>query len=295
MKFYSKLLVKVGYFNYWIITTVVSVFLYFLLKLIFYYAICTKLGFGTIAQPFQNLFIISFLVLTFVLTLVYHHIKRIYTNPLSETIKPVKRTFDVVKIRVIHVATFGVSIEVLLIAVMLVYYGVVSYYWIPFAVIDGQDDLQVLLFNTIFLFMIFGAIILLGILQPRIEMAIFSLIFRFNSQMRTMKLAILKNIKAKQYKNIKVTIIISIIFAFVLFFTAGIKIEMQIVQSFIERALGSNLVFENYEKNTFNTTNIDKYLSEKEGIEYSWLSRNLNRDNITISLVSHITSNRITS
>lgn len=55
-------------------------------------------------------------------------------------------------------------------------------------------------------------------------MAIFSLIFRFNSQMRTMKLAILKNIKAKQYKNIKVTIIISIIFAFVLFFTAGIKI-----------------------------------------------------------------------
>jgi hypothetical protein len=39
-----------------------------------------------------------------------------------------------------------------------------------------------------------------------------------------MKLAILKNIKAKQYKNIKVAIIISIIFAFVLFFTAGIKI-----------------------------------------------------------------------
>ncbi len=64
--------------------------------------------------------------------------------------------------------------------------------------------------------------------------------------MRTMKLAILKNIKAKKYKNIKVSIIISIIFAFVLFFTAGIKIEMQIIQSFIERALGSNIVFENY-------------------------------------------------
>jgi hypothetical protein len=42
--------------------------------------------------------------------------------------------------------------------------------------------------------------------------------------MRSMNLAILKNIKAKQYKNIKVGIIISIIFAFVLFFTAGIKI-----------------------------------------------------------------------
>jgi hypothetical protein len=107
---------------------------------------------------------------------------------------------------------------------MLIYYGVVSYYWIPFAVLDGQEDLQVLLFNTIFLFMIFGAIILLSILQSRFEVAIFNLIFRFSSQMRSMKLAILKNIKAKQYKNIKVAIIISIIFAFVLFFTAGIKI-----------------------------------------------------------------------
>lgn len=107
---------------------------------------------------------------------------------------------------------------------MLVYYGVISYYWIPYAVIDGQDDLQVLLFNTIFLFMIFGAIILLGILQPRIETAIFTLLFRASHRMQSMRLAILKNIKAKQYKNIKVTIIISIIFAFVLFFTAGIKI-----------------------------------------------------------------------
>lgn len=77
-----------------------------------------------------------------------------------------------------------------------------------------------------------------------------------------MKLAILKNIKAKQYKNIKVAIIVSIIFAFVLFFTSGIKIEMQIIQSFIERALGSNLVFENYEKKTFDTQKINDFLDE---------------------------------
>lgn len=104
----------------------------------------------------------------FTQVLIYSHIQRILTNPLSETIKPVKRTFDVVKVRVIHVATFGISLEVLLIAIMLVYYGVVSYYWIPFSILDGQEDLQVLLFNTIFLFMIFGAIILLSIVQSKI-------------------------------------------------------------------------------------------------------------------------------
>ena len=84
-----------------------------------------------------------------------------------------------------------------MIAVMLIYYGVVSYYWIPYAVLDGDEDLQVILLNTIFIFMIFGAIILLSIIQSRLERGILALIFRCNARMRSMKLALLKNIKAK--------------------------------------------------------------------------------------------------
>jgi hypothetical protein len=47
----------------------------------------------------------------------------------------VKRTFDVVKVRVIKIAPFGITLEVLIIGVMLVYYGVVSYYWIPLSIL----------------------------------------------------------------------------------------------------------------------------------------------------------------
>ena len=72
--------------------------------------------------------------------------------------------------------------------------------------------------------MIFGAIILFSVLQSRIERLILRVLFKLNSNLNTMKVIILKNIKAKQYKNIKVSIIIAVIFAFVLFFTAGIKI-----------------------------------------------------------------------
>ncbi len=54
-----------------------------------------------------------------------------------------------------------------MIAIMLIYYGIVSYYWIPFAILDNDGDLQVSLFNSIFIFMIFGAIILLSVLQSR--------------------------------------------------------------------------------------------------------------------------------
>ena len=51
---------------------------------------------------------------------------------------------------------------------MLIYYGVVSYYWIPFSILDNDGDLQIILFNSIFIFMIFGSIILLSVLQSRL-------------------------------------------------------------------------------------------------------------------------------
>lgn len=63
---------------------------------------------------------------------------------------------------------------------MLIYYGVVSYYWIPFSILDKDGDLQVTLFNSIFIFMIFGAIILLSVMQSILERLILRGIFMVN-------------------------------------------------------------------------------------------------------------------
>lgn len=76
-------MVKVGYLKYWVMTVGISILGYFCLKLVLYYVICRKLGFGAISQPLPHLPIIGLLVLGFVLGLVYQHIQRIYTNPLS--------------------------------------------------------------------------------------------------------------------------------------------------------------------------------------------------------------------
>lgn len=125
---------------------------------------------------------------------------------------------------------------------MLVYYGVVSYYWIPVSILYNDGWLQTILFNSIFLFMIFGAIVLLTVLQTRSERGILRLLFHLSPRLNRLKLILLKSLKAKQYRNTKVSIVIAVIFAFILFFSAGIRIEMQIVQSFIERQLGASLV-----------------------------------------------------
>lgn len=125
---------------------------------------------------------------------------------------------------------------------MLVYYGVVSYYWIPLSILENDVDTQTLLFNSIFVFLILGGIMLLVILQSRMESWVLRIIFHFSSQLATLKLIMLKSIKAKQYKNLKVSLIVSLIFAFLLFITAGINVELKIIESFSERAIGADLM-----------------------------------------------------
>ena len=89
-------------------------------------------------QYIKSPFILFFVVFGFIMALVILHIREIYINPLVSTIKPVKRTFDLVKIRLIKIATFGITIEVLIIGILLVYYGVVSYYWIPLSILEDN-------------------------------------------------------------------------------------------------------------------------------------------------------------
>lgn len=55
-------------------------------------------------------FLIFLLVFAFTIGLAILHIREIYINPLVSTIKPVKRTFDIVKVRVIKIATFGITV-----------------------------------------------------------------------------------------------------------------------------------------------------------------------------------------
>lgn len=83
---------------------------------------------------------------------------------------------------------------------------------------------------------------LLIVLQARMECWLLQLLFKLNKHLATLKVIMLKSIKAKQYKNLKVSLIISLIFAFLLFFTAGIKIELKIVESFSERQIGADLM-----------------------------------------------------
>lgn len=86
---------------------------------------------------------------------------------------------------------------------------------------------------------------LLVILQSKMECWVLNLMFYMNKHLSTLKLIMLKSIKAKQYKNIKVSLIISLIFAFLLFITCGINVELKIIESFSERQIGADLMIEN--------------------------------------------------
>jgi hypothetical protein len=68
-----------------------------------------------------------------------------------------------------------------------------------------------------------------------------------------------------------------------------------IIQSFIERQLGAELVLENYEKNTFDRESIEDYLDRTGGLKYSWLSNDLDNRKVELQFEGIIKSQPVTS
>jgi hypothetical protein len=204
--------------------------------------ISTSLHYQPINQNIGEAVMLFVCVLLFSQLTCVSHILKIYGNNIVESMKPFKRTFDIVKIRVIKMATFGIQFEILLVSLMLIYYGLVSYYFIPRAVLYNNAELQTLLFNSIFFFMILGSIMLCTVLQSYFEVGVLSLLSMAFGQIKTMRLVMLKNLKAKRFTNLKISLSLALIFAFLLFFTSGISMEIRLIQSFINRGIGSDLV-----------------------------------------------------
>jgi hypothetical protein len=71
--------------------------------------------------------------------------------------------------------------------------------------------------------MILGFIILISVVQTYIEIFILNIFFLVSKKLRNMKSIILKNLKAKKYTNLSISLSLALIFAFILFFTSGIK------------------------------------------------------------------------
>ena len=104
------MLIKVGFFYYWLVSVALSTALYLLLKILIYNTVANL--FKLQQPPPQYVLspiILFFVLISFIMALVSLHLREIYVNPLVSTIKPLKRTFDVVKIRVIKIATFGIT------------------------------------------------------------------------------------------------------------------------------------------------------------------------------------------
>lgn len=113
------------------------------------------------------------------------------------------------------------------------------------------------------------------IMQSYLEIAILNLMGMASKQLSSMRSVMLKNLKAKRFTNLKISLSLALIFAFVLFFTSGINMEIKLIKSFINRGLGSDLVLENYDEG-FNLTKINSYLDEhSDTVSHAWLSRGL--------------------
>jgi|JI6StandDraft_1071083.scaffolds.fasta_scaffold40169_1 hypothetical protein len=286
------MLKNVGHLPYWFAVTSFSILLFVLFKWLLIRIVAQKLHYSPISQDILEPFVVFFGVLLFSQLTCISHILSIYGNSIVESMKPFKRTFDIVRIRVVKMATFGIDPEMMMVSLMLIYYGLVSYYFIPRAVLYNNSELQTLLFNSIFFFMILGAVMLCTILQSYLEVAVLYLIGKISAQLKSMRSVMLKNLKAKRFTNLKISLSLALIFAFVLFFTSGVNMEIKLIKSFINRGLGSDLVLQNYDEG-FNVSKINAYLAQHNStVSYAWLSSGLSRKDLQFRFIDNRRSDK---
>jgi hypothetical protein len=101
------MLKNVGHFYYWLFVSFCSTLIFILLKHVLIHVICSQLHYEPISQNIGFAIFLFFCVLAFSQATCIMHMIRIYANSIVESMKPFKRTFDVVKIRIIKMATFG--------------------------------------------------------------------------------------------------------------------------------------------------------------------------------------------
>lgn len=100
---------NVGHFPYWLAVSSASILLFVVLKWLLIGVVAAKLHYEPISQSALEPMVVFAGVLLFSQLTCISHILSIYGNSIVESMKPFKRTFDIVRIRVVRMATFGID------------------------------------------------------------------------------------------------------------------------------------------------------------------------------------------
>lgn len=112
---------------------------------------------------------------------------------------------------------YGLSVSQLLMAIMLVVFGVLTYFVAPTSFLYGHFEIFFGILNALLLMMILGLTFIAVLLVPTVQKVFISIFLCFNRKDRKLKLVILKNLESHKKRNTKTAIMFAICLSFLIF------------------------------------------------------------------------------
>jgi len=107
----------------------------------------------------------------------YIPIRRALSKSLKDSMDLYHRVISEITIKFMKLSKIGISTPTLIASIMLIFFGILTYYVAPAAFIYQKLGLFIFLMNTILGLMIIGLTFLINLLQPMTERGILALFF----------------------------------------------------------------------------------------------------------------------
>lgn len=180
------------------------------------------------------------------------------TIPLVANIFPIRRalaknlrnSLDIshkhigeITILISRLKELGLSLEQFVLAICLVFFGILTYYAAPHAYMYSNIDLFFLILNTLLLAMIIGLIFLFQLIQPIIQRAVvFIMLNTCCRRDKRLNSLILQNIASHRRRNFKTALMFTFCICFIMYAGCTFRLSENLVLGLVEQSIGADLM-----------------------------------------------------
>jgi hypothetical protein len=154
---------------------------------------------------------------------------------------------------------FGISLTQILVSVLLLSFGILTYYSIPWAFINGQTGLFSFYINLLLLFLILGMIFTSQALVPTLENFFLDMMIFFRPRDLKMKPIIKKNLESHAGRNQKTSLMFTVTLAFLVFAGANFKQIQFFLETIARSWSGSDILVTKLAVTNFNLLALDEF------------------------------------
>jgi hypothetical protein len=144
-------------------------------------------------------------------------IQRALSKNLRVSLDLYHRSVNEITVKIKRLEAMGLSVNQLIVAVMLVFMGVLTYYIAPMSFLYKNYTLFFFILNLVLILMILGMAFVSILLLPYLEILLVKTFLLFAKKDRKLFLVVKKNLEGHEKRNTKTAIMFTVALSFLIF------------------------------------------------------------------------------